>query len=82
MPDAVVIGAGPNGLVAANLLAPLLRTWAARLGGVGERPERVIAGGLLVGEGDAIAEAFAAAGYAEATRRADGEWAALLLVRH
>jgi ribosomal protein L11 methyltransferase len=67
--------------VAANLLAPLLRTWAERLGDVAERPERVIASGLLIGEGDAIAEAFADAGYAEAARRADGEWAALLLER-
>jgi ribosomal protein L11 methyltransferase len=67
--------------VAANLLAPLLRAWAGRLADVAERPDRVIAGGLLVGEGDAIGEAFAAAGYTEAARRPDGEWAALLLER-
>jgi ribosomal protein L11 methyltransferase len=70
--------------VAANLLRPLLLAWAARLGeaGASELPERVIASGLLVGEADEIAGAFAgAAGFEEAERRVSGEWAALLLTR-
>jgi ribosomal protein L11 methyltransferase len=68
--------------VAANLLGPLLREWAARLaGGWGTVPERLIASGLLVSETDAIAAAFAAAGLREARRLESGEWAALLLVR-
>ena len=68
--------------VAANLLRPLLLRWAARLVGVSEFPERVIASGLLVGEADEIAGAFAAAGLREADRRESGDWAALLLARH
>ncbi len=64
--------------VAANLLAPLLLALAQRLPGA---VERLIAGGLLTHEADAIAEAFAAAGLAETARRCAGEWAALLLER-
>ena len=69
--------------VAANLLGPLLREWAARLAGAGGSavvPERLIASGLLVREADGIAAAFAAAGLREARRLESGEWAALLLV--
>jgi ribosomal protein L11 methyltransferase len=69
--------------VAANLLGPLLREWAARLawaGCSGAVPERLIASGLLVREADGIAAAFAAAGLREARRLESGEWAALLLV--
>jgi ribosomal protein L11 methyltransferase len=67
--------------VAANLLAPLLRDIAVRLPIDSGLPERMIAGGLLVGEVDEIAGAFAARGLVEAERRSRGEWAALLLVR-
>jgi ribosomal protein L11 methyltransferase len=67
--------------VAANLLAPLLLTWAERLGEAERLPERVIAGGLLLGEGDRVAEAFAPLGFAEAARSSSGDWAALLLAR-
>ena len=67
--------------VAANLLAPLLRAWAARLRPDGDLPRRLIAGGLLRHEGDAVAEAFAALGLGEARRRAAGDWIALLLER-
>jgi ribosomal protein L11 methyltransferase len=75
--------------VAANLLRPLLLTWAARLagGGVGAParavggPARLIAGGLLVGEEDEVAAAFGGCGLAERARRRSGEWAALLLER-
>lgn len=70
--------------VVANLLRPLLLDWARRLAGVGpaERPERLIASGLLVGEADEIAGAFSGVGLVESERRESGDWAALLLVRH
>ena len=74
--------------VAANLLRPLLLTWAARLGEAAagaeiELPSRVIASGLLVGEADEVAGAFrSAAGFAVSARRVSGDWAALLLERH
>jgi ribosomal protein L11 methyltransferase len=64
--------------VAANLLAPLLIAWAGR---IGAPPRQVIAGGVLAGEADRVAEAFAVRGLHEAQRRVRGEWAALLLVR-
>ena len=68
--------------VAANLLRPLLLVWAARLAAcsVGV-PETVIASGLLVGEADEVAGAFAGVGLVEAARRESGEWSALLLCR-
>lgn len=65
--------------VVANLLAPLLLTWAERLREAPVPPERVIASGLLVGEVDRVVAAFAGAGLAEAQRRREGEWAAVLL---
>jgi len=70
--------------VAANLLRPLLLAWVGRLAGAGpaERPERVIASGLLVGEVDEVAGAFSSVGLVESERRESGEWAALLLHRH
>ncbi len=70
--------------VAANLLGPLLLTWASRLAAArapGSLPEIVIASGLLVGEADEVAEAFRPLGLDEAGRRESGEWAALLLER-
>jgi ribosomal protein L11 methyltransferase len=65
--------------VAANLLRPLLLTWASRLAGAPELPERVIAGGLLGGEADEVSGAFDAVGLRESARRVSGDWAALLL---
>jgi ribosomal protein L11 methyltransferase len=65
--------------IAANLLAPLLLPWAGRLAEAPERPQRVIASGLLVTEADRVAQAFAACGLSETGRRVRGEWAALLL---
>ena len=44
-------------------------------------PERVIASGLLVGEADEVAAAFARVGLVESERRESGDWAALLLHR-
>ena len=69
---------------AANLLGPLLRAWAGRLGApgpAGHRPRTLIAGGLLEGEADGVAAAFGAAGLRERERRVCGEWAALRLER-
>jgi len=74
-------------LVLANLLGPLLERLAANgfAPAAGEKtasgPEALIASGLLVEEADAIAAAFARRGLRERTRRADGEWAALLLAQ-
>jgi ribosomal protein L11 methyltransferase len=65
--------------VLANLLGPLLRRLAADGFASGETPAALIASGLLVTEADAIADAFAVHGLAERVRRAEGEWAALLL---
>jgi ribosomal protein L11 methyltransferase len=64
--------------VTANLLGPLLRSWAPRLAAP---PARLIASGLLVAEADGIAESFAAAGLRETDRRVLGEWGALVLER-
>ncbi len=67
--------------VTANLLRPLLLMLAGTLGAAGPSalPERLIASGLLAGETDEVAAAFAAIGMHEARRLADGDWAALLL---
>jgi ribosomal protein L11 methyltransferase len=67
--------------VAANLLAPLLLRWASRLAESDEPPERLIAGGLLAGECDRVADAFSPLGLGETARRRSGEWRALLLQR-
>jgi len=64
--------------IAANLLAPPLLAWAAR---VPVTVRRVIASGLLVPEADRVAAAFADRGLAEVARRSRGDWAALLLER-
>ena len=73
------VASAPTG--AANLLA----TAAAGLGEQLARRAGVagtgIASGLLVGEADAIAAAFAAVGLVESERRESGDWAALLLHR-
>jgi ribosomal protein L11 methyltransferase len=64
-------------LVLANLLGPLL--WRlVEAGFAGAPPRALIASGLLESEADAIAAAFTRRGLREHTRRADGEWAALL----
>jgi ribosomal protein L11 methyltransferase len=62
--------------IAANLLRPLLLELARRLDAP---PRHLVAGGLLVEQADEVAAAFAARGLVEQARRADGEWAALLL---
>jgi ribosomal protein L11 methyltransferase len=65
--------------VVANLLRPLLLSYVERLADAPRLPERVIASGLLVGEVDEVAAAFARLGLAERVRRSAGEWAAVLI---
>ncbi len=68
----------PAATIAANLLAPLLLAWAPR---IAAGTATVIAGGILIGEADTVAEAFTARGLLESERRRHGEWSALLLRR-
>lgn len=70
-------------LVLANLLAPLLRAWCERMRAAAdrERPDTVIASGLLASEADEVSGYFAALGYAERRRVRRDQWAALLLGR-
>ena len=65
-------------LVAANVLAPPLLTWAASLR---ECPDELILSGLLRHEADRVAAAFSELGLTERERRVRHEWAALLLTR-
>jgi ribosomal protein L11 methyltransferase len=62
--------------VAANVLAGPLRSWAASQR---QLPPRLILSGLLIDEGDGVAQAFAARGLVERDRRTHGDWAALLM---
>jgi ribosomal protein L11 methyltransferase len=65
-------------LVVANVLAGPLLAWA----GLQERlPARLILSGLLAGETDRVAAAYAARGMTLAETRVRGDWAALLLIR-
>jgi ribosomal protein L11 methyltransferase len=65
--------------VAANLLAPLLLQWLARMGD--EPPQRVIASGILAGEADRVSAAFVGRGFSERDRRVRGDWSALSMER-
>jgi ribosomal protein L11 methyltransferase len=64
--------------VTANLTAPVLLAVADRLT---EAPQHFVCSGLLGAEADAVAEAFARLGLAEAGRPGHGDWTALLLER-
>lgn len=68
----------PVATIAANLLAPLLVAWAPM---APPQCRRLIAGGMLAHEADAVADAFAGHDLGETARRTCGEWAALLLER-
>jgi ribosomal protein L11 methyltransferase len=61
----------------ANLAGPLLRELAPRL--ADPLPRTLIVSGVLAGDADGVADAFAARGLAETARRADGDWVALRL---
>lgn len=65
--------------VSANLTASLLAECARHLAAGEERPEALVCSGMLVGEAEGVADAFAAAGLAPAERRVEGDWAALLV---
>jgi ribosomal protein L11 methyltransferase len=67
--------------VIANLTANLLRDCAGHLADGGEAPDTLVCSGMLETEIDDVAGAFEPGGLEEAERRADGEWAALLLRR-
>jgi ribosomal protein L11 methyltransferase len=80
--DLRVTDAPPAQLVLANLLGPLLETWAQRLRDSDTlAPDTAIISGLLGDEAGRVAAAFAAAGLQEQRRERSGEWAALLLAR-
>jgi ribosomal protein L11 methyltransferase len=65
-------------LVIANVLAGPLLSWA----GLQERlPTRLILSGLLTGETERVATAYAARGMTLVETRVSGDWAALMLVR-
>jgi ribosomal protein L11 methyltransferase len=66
----------PADLVVANVLAPPLIAWAQTQR---DLPARLILSGLLAGEADRVAEAYARHGRPERERRVMGEWAALAL---
>jgi ribosomal protein L11 methyltransferase len=63
----------------ANLLAPLLIAWAARLGDAPLPPRRLIVGGVLPAERAAVTDAFGAHGFHEVDERSSTDWTALLL---
>jgi ribosomal protein L11 methyltransferase len=65
--------------MAANLLAPLLLQWLARMGD--EPPQRVIASGILAGEADRVSAAFVGRGFSERDRRVRGDWSAVSMER-
>jgi ribosomal protein L11 methyltransferase len=68
--------------VVANMTAPVLKDVATQLATTGETPglpDTLVCSGLLPPELDDAASAFAPAGLAEAERRVEGDWAALLL---
>jgi len=64
--------------VLANMTSPILEAVARQLP---EAPSALICSGLLLGEQDEVAAAFAQVGLREEERRQDGDWAALLLRR-
>ena len=64
--------------VVANMTAPILEAVAGQMQAP---PTVLVCSGLLPSEQDEVADAFAGAGLAEAERRRDGDWAALLLRR-
>jgi ribosomal protein L11 methyltransferase len=67
---------GPT--VVANMTAPILRAVASQIE-AGGAPDTLVCSGLLPSELDGAAAFFAAAGLADAERRQDGDWAAMLL---
>jgi ribosomal protein L11 methyltransferase len=67
--------------VVANLTGNLLRDCAAHLASAGETPDTLVCSGMLESEIDEVAGSFVPAGLAEAGRRIENGWGALLLRR-
>jgi ribosomal protein L11 methyltransferase len=67
--------------VVANLTGNLLRDCASRMSASDRNPRRMVCSGMLEGEIDEVAAAFAAVGLGESSRRLDHGWAGLLLRR-
>jgi ribosomal protein L11 methyltransferase len=65
--------------VVANLTGNLLVDCAGHLAETGEAPGRLVCSGMLTEEVDQVAAAFASMGLAEAQRRNENGWGALLL---
>jgi ribosomal protein L11 methyltransferase len=65
--------------VTANLTLDILQ--AIAVDGLERPPERMIASGMLAARAGEVAEAFARHGLAEAERRVQGDWAAVLLTQ-
>ncbi len=63
----------------ANLLAPLLIMWAGRLDEAAALPRRLLVGGLMPSERDAVGRAFAVHGLRQLAARSSADWTALLL---
>jgi len=66
--------------VVANMTSPILEAVAGQLAG-DEAPGTLVCSGILPSELDEVAAAFVPAGLIEAERRAQSDWAALLLRR-
>jgi len=67
--------------VVANLTANLLRDCAEHLAERDEAPDVLVCSGMLETEVDDVGSVFSSIGLRESERRAEGEWAALLLRR-
>ena len=65
--------------VVANLTGNLLRECAVHLAASGEAPDTLVCSGMLEGEMDGVAEAFAPTGLSESERRVENDWGALLM---
>lgn len=77
-----LLAAFPEGrfeLVCANLFGPLLMRLAPELAAASAGP--LVLSGIREAEGDAVAAAFEAEGFAEEVRDGDGEWCGLQLRR-
>ena len=75
----VTDAAGRFDVVAANLLAPVLRAFASDLAAFLAPGGLLIASGLLVGQEAEVLQAFEAVDFRAVHRRSDGEWVQLSL---
>jgi ribosomal protein L11 methyltransferase len=68
-------------MVVANLTANLLRDCAGHLASADDAPDTLVCSGMLETEIDEVLAAFAPTGLVESERRAENDWAALLMRR-